>query len=45
MVIVWLLARNKKILGKWTSPIWLQILLAVATLAMFALPILWLIAG
>ena len=44
MVIVWLLARDKKILGKWISPIWSQILLAVATLAMFSLPVFWFIA-
>lgn len=45
MVIVWLLARNKKILGKWVSPVWLQILLALATLAMFSLPVFWLLAN
>ena len=45
MVIVWLLARNKGILGKWASPVWSQILLGVATLAMFSLPVFWLIAG
>jgi Mn2+/Fe2+ NRAMP family transporter len=28
-----------------SAPIWLQIVLAVATLAMFSLPVLWLIAG
>jgi hypothetical protein len=38
------LARNKKILGKWVSPVWLQILLALATLAMFSLPVFWLLA-
>jgi len=45
MVIVWLLARNKSILGKWASPIWSQILLAVATLAMFSLPVFWFFAN
>jgi NRAMP (natural resistance-associated macrophage protein)-like metal ion transporter len=44
MAIVWYLARNKKLLGRWASPLWSQILLAVATLAMTALPILWLFA-
>ena len=44
MLIVWFLARNKKILGKWVSPIWSQTLLAVATLAMFSLPVFWFIA-
>ena len=45
MVIVWLLARNKSLLGKWASPIWSQILLAIATLAMFSLPVLWFLAS
>jgi len=45
MVIVWLLARDKKILGKWISPMWSQILLAAATLAMFSLPVFWFIAN
>jgi len=44
MAIVWYLARNKKLLGRWASPLWSQILLAVATLAMTALPLLWLFA-
>jgi Mn2+/Fe2+ NRAMP family transporter len=45
MVIVWLLARNKRILGAWVSPIWSQVLLAAATLAMFSLPLFWFLAG
>jgi NRAMP (natural resistance-associated macrophage protein)-like metal ion transporter len=44
MAIVWYLARNKKLLGRWASPLWSQILLGVATLAMTALPLLWLFA-
>ncbi|MEN9967398.1 MAG: hypothetical protein RL036_631 [Actinomycetota bacterium] len=44
MAIVWYLARSKKVLGRWASPLWSQILLAVATLAMTALPLLWLFA-
>jgi Mn2+/Fe2+ NRAMP family transporter len=44
MAIVWYLARDKKLLGRWVSPMWSQILLAVATLAMTALPIMWLFA-
>ena len=44
MVIVWYLARNKKLLGRWVSPIWSQILMGVAILAMTTLPILWLFA-
>jgi NRAMP (natural resistance-associated macrophage protein)-like metal ion transporter len=44
MAIVWYLARSKKLLGRWASPLWSQILLAAATLAMTALPLLWLFA-
>ena len=44
MVIVWYLARDKKLLGRWVSPIWSQVLLGVAILAMTTLPILWLFA-
>jgi NRAMP (natural resistance-associated macrophage protein)-like metal ion transporter len=42
MVIVWYLARDKKLLGRWVSPLWSQILMGVAILAMTSLPILWL---
>ena len=45
MVIVWLLARNKNLLGKWASPRWSQVLLGVATLAMASLPVFWWLAG
>jgi NRAMP (natural resistance-associated macrophage protein)-like metal ion transporter len=44
MAIVWYLARDKKLLGRWVSPMWSQILLGVATLAMATLPLLWLFA-
>ena len=44
MVIVWYLARDKKLLGRWVSPIWSQVLMGVAILAMTTLPILWLFA-
>ncbi len=44
MVIVFLLARDKRLLGPWVSPIWSQVLLGVATLAMAALPLFWLLA-
>lgn len=45
MVIVWLLARDKNLLGKWVSPRWSQLLLGIATLAMASLPVLWFFAG
>ena len=44
MAIVWYLARDKKLLGRWVSPWWSQVLLGLATLAMATLPILWIFA-
>ena len=44
MVIVWYLARDKKLLGRWVSPLGSQVLMGVAILAMTTLPILWLFA-
>lgn len=44
MAIVWWLARDAKLLGKWVSPLWSKLLLGFATLAMGSLPIFWLLA-
>lgn len=44
MAIVWYLARDKNLLGKWASPKWSQMLLGVATLAMASLPVFWFFA-
>ena len=44
MVIVWFLAKDKNLLGRWASPMWSKVLLALATLAMASLPIFWLLA-
>lgn len=44
MAIIWWLARDKKLLGEWVSPLWMRILLAIATIFVAVLPILWLIA-
>ena len=44
MAIVWWLARSKNLLGGWASGPISQIVLAVATLAMAALPFFWLAA-
>ncbi len=44
MAIVWWLARDKNLLGKWVSPLWSKLLLGVATLAMGSLPLFWLLA-
>jgi NRAMP (natural resistance-associated macrophage protein)-like metal ion transporter len=44
MAIVWWLAKDKNLLGKWASPIWSKVLLGIATLGMGSLPIFWLLA-
>lgn len=44
MAVVWWLANDKKLLGKWRSPLWSRILLGIATLAMALLPLLWVLA-
>ena len=44
MAIVWWLARDKNLLGKWASKWWSQWLLGLACIAMAALPVMWLIA-
>ena len=45
MVIIWVLARDKNLLGKWASGKISQWLLGIATLAMGSLPVFWLLAG
>jgi Mn2+/Fe2+ NRAMP family transporter len=45
MGIIWWLAKDKKLLGQWASPMWSKILLGVATLAMGSLPVFWWLAG
>jgi NRAMP (natural resistance-associated macrophage protein)-like metal ion transporter len=44
MIIVWFLAKDKNLLGRWASPMWSKVLLGIATLAMGSLPIFWLLA-
>jgi len=44
MAIVWWLARSKKLLGPWASGWVSNTVLAIATLAMGALPFFWLFA-
>ena len=44
MAVIWWLAKDSKLLGKWVSPWWSKLLLGIATLAMTLLPILWLFA-
>ena len=44
MAVIWWLARDSKLLGKWVSPWWSKLLLGIATLAMTVLPILWVFA-
>lgn len=45
MAIIWWLARDKNLLGKWASGRSSQILLGIGTLAMGSLPLLWLFAS
>ena len=42
--VIWWLARDKKLMGRWASRWWSQGLVALATLAMAGLPVLWLLA-
>lgn len=44
MAVIWWLARDKKLLGEWVSPLWMRILLGIATISVGILPIFWLIA-
>jgi NRAMP (natural resistance-associated macrophage protein)-like metal ion transporter len=44
MVLIFILARDKKLLGRWASGVWSQVLLGLAITAMFALPVAWLVA-
>jgi Mn2+/Fe2+ NRAMP family transporter len=44
MAIIWWLAKDKNLLGKWASPMWSKLLLGFATLAMGSLPIFWFLA-
>ena len=45
MAIIWWLARDKNLLGKWVSGRISQILLGIGTLAMGSLPVFWLFAN
>jgi NRAMP (natural resistance-associated macrophage protein)-like metal ion transporter len=42
--VIWWLARDKTLLGRWRSKRWSSVLVGVAAIAMGALPILWLVA-
>ena len=44
MAVIWWLGRDKKLMGRWASKWWSQGLVALATLAMAGLPVLWLLA-
>lgn len=44
MAVVWWLARDKNLLGRWVSPRWSQWLLGIACLAMASLPVIWVLA-
>lgn len=44
MAVIWWIASDEKVLGKWKSPLWSRILLGIATMAMALLPLLWVLA-
>jgi NRAMP (natural resistance-associated macrophage protein)-like metal ion transporter len=44
MAVIWWLARDKKLMGRWASRWWSQGLVALAVVAMTGLPVLWLLA-
>jgi Mn2+/Fe2+ NRAMP family transporter len=44
MAIVWFLARDRDLLGRWASPRWSSWLLGAATLLMAGLPVAWIFA-
>jgi NRAMP (natural resistance-associated macrophage protein)-like metal ion transporter len=44
MILIFILARDKRLLGRWASGVWSQVLLGLAIIAMLALPVAWLVA-
>lgn len=44
MAVIWWIASDEKLLGKWKSPLWSRLLLGIATIAMALLPLLWVLA-
>lgn len=44
MAVIWWIAADEKLLGKWKSPLWSRVLLGIATIAMALLPLMWLLA-
>ena len=44
MAVIWWLAGDEQLLGKWKSPAWSRWLVGIATVLMGLLPLLWLIA-
>ena len=42
--VIWWLARDRGLLGKWRSPWWSQVLVGAAVIAMALLPVAWLLA-
>jgi Mn2+/Fe2+ NRAMP family transporter len=44
LAVIWWLAKDKKLLGSWASPLWSKVLVGVAILAIAVLPVLWMLA-
>lgn len=45
MIVIWQLASDKQLLGKWSSPWWSKLLVGLGTLLMISLPLAWLFAS
>ena len=45
MIVIWRIASDKQLLGRWRSPCWSTLLVGAGTLLMISLPIAWLFAG
>lgn len=44
MFIIWKLARDRQLLGQWTSPLWSNVLVLIGAIVMIAMPVLWIFA-
>jgi Mn2+/Fe2+ NRAMP family transporter len=45
MIVIWRIASDQQLLGRWRSPWWSTLLVGAGTLLMISLPIAWLVAG
>ena len=45
MIVIWQIASDQQLLGRWRSPWWSRLLVGSGTLLMISLPVAWLFAG